>query len=236
VTTIESNRSRIQTGGWSLIAATVLFAAVFSYLAAAFNYPDVLDGTAADVLPALLALGVKGRFVWVIYALIPLLLLPTGIGVDAAARSHAPAIGRLAKWLAVASAVAMLIGLIRWSTLQWTLAEQWITASVADRSSLAITFAQANLYMGNVIGEFFGELFLNGFFLAAAIAIGGTGRRWLIAAGAVASGLGWIAMLRNLTDVVAPIAELNNLVLPIWMLTLGVALLQFNGNAIRGPR
>ena len=42
-------------GGWSLISAAMLFMVVFGYLAKAFNYPDVLDGQAADVLPKLLA-------------------------------------------------------------------------------------------------------------------------------------------------------------------------------------
>ena len=62
-------------GGTSLLAATMLFAAVFSYLAAAFGYPAVLDRPADDVLPALLALGTRGRIVWLVYGLIPVLLV-----------------------------------------------------------------------------------------------------------------------------------------------------------------
>ena len=31
-------------------------------------------------------------------------------------------------------------------------------------------------------------------------------------------------MLRNLTPLVAPVAALNNIVLPLWMLTLGLVL------------
>lgn len=50
------------------------------------------------------------------------------------------------------------------------------------------------------------------------------GRRWLVFSGVAASTLGWIAMLRNVTPVVAAVATLNNLVLPLWMLTLGVVL------------
>ena len=76
---------RIVIGGASLIAATILFVVVFTYLAAAFDYPDVLDRPAADVLPALLALGSTGRMVWFVYGLIPLLIVPTGLGVSEAA-------------------------------------------------------------------------------------------------------------------------------------------------------
>ncbi|MBK8002565.1 MAG: hypothetical protein IPK12_01190 [Gemmatimonadetes bacterium] len=64
-------------GGLALVLAAVLFIAVFSYLAATFHYPDVLDGPADQVLPNLLALGPTGRAVWALYGLIPLLLIPT---------------------------------------------------------------------------------------------------------------------------------------------------------------
>jgi hypothetical protein len=215
----------MRLGGASLVAATILFTLVFSYLAAAFDYPDVLDRPAEDVLPALLALGPTGRAVWLVYGLIPLLLLPAGRGVREAARSRAPRIGRAAVWLAALAAVAMMAGLLRWPTLQWTLAQQWTSASPATRDLLAQRFTSANVYLGNVIGEFAGELFLNGFFLAASLVLGARPRRrWLACAGIAASALGWLAMLRNLTSLVAPLAALNNLVLPVWMLVLGLAL------------
>jgi hypothetical protein len=67
---------------------------------------------------------------------------------------------------------------------------------------------------------------LNGFFLLASLALsaGRPRRRWLAVSGVAASTLGWIAMLRNLTSVVVPVAALNNIVLPLWMLTFGLAL------------
>ena len=45
-------------------------------------------------------------------------------------------------------------------------------------------------------------------------------------AGASASLLGGLAMLRNVIAWLEPIAALNNVVLPIWMLVLGVALVR----------
>ena len=223
---MSTSRSRIIVGGASLVAATILFAAVFSYLAAAFDYPAVLDRPAGDVLPALLALGRSGRVVWLVYGLIPLLLVPTAIGVHEAARATAPRLGRAILWLATLSALAMMTGLLRWPTLHWTLAQAWASASPAARDVLASRFATANLYLGNVIGEFAGELFLNGFFLVSSMALstGQPRRRWLAFSGVAASALGWIAMLRNLTPLVVPVAALNNIVLPLWMLTLGLAL------------
>lgn len=220
-------------GGASLVAATILFAAVFSYLAATFDYPDVLDRPAGDVLPALLALGTTGRIVWLVYGVIPLLLIPTALGVNEAARAAAPRFGQAVVWLARLSALAMMTGLLRWSTLQWVLAQEWTSASRAFREVIASRFATANFILGNVIGEFAGELFLNGFFLMSSLALsaGRPRRYWLALSGIAASTLGWIAMLRNITPLVAPIATLNNIVLPLWMLTLGLALASSESSA-----
>jgi len=57
----HESRGTIFAGGIALIAGAIAFLGVFSYLAARFHYPEVLDGSAADVLPALLATGATGR-------------------------------------------------------------------------------------------------------------------------------------------------------------------------------
>ncbi len=222
-------RAATVLGGGSLIAATLLFSAVFVVLARTFGYPDVLDLPAAQVLPRLLALGSGGRAVWVLYGLIPLLLLPTAIGVYAAGRHAAPLTARLALILALLSAAAMMAGLLRWPSLHWQLALAYADASPAAREVIAAVFAASNSYLGNFVGEFLGELFLNAFFLCAAIVLtraAAPGRRWLMVAGASASLLGGLAMLRNVIAWVEPVAALNNVVLPIWMLVFGVALVR----------
>src|SRR5690349_5659644 len=117
----DESHAAIRTGGWSLIAAAIGFMAVFNFLAARFNYPDVLDGTAAAVLPQLLTLGTTGRAVWVIYALLPLLLIPAGVGATAALRNCAPNAMRSALIFSAIAAVSMLLGLSRWPSIQWEL-------------------------------------------------------------------------------------------------------------------
>src|SRR6478672_11351828 len=123
MTTVSLTESRgaARAGGWSLIAAAIGFMAVFSYLAARFSYPDVLDGPAAEVLPRLVALGSSGRTVWAIYAFLPLLLIPAGIGAYAALRDAAPNAMRAALVFSVVSAVSMLLGLARWPSVHWEL-------------------------------------------------------------------------------------------------------------------
>ena len=223
--------SRVVTliGGSSLIAATLLFSAVFVYLARSFSYPEVLDLPAAEVLPRLLALGPSGRAVWVLYGLIPLLLIPTAMGVYAAGRQAVPLLARAAVIMAVLSALTMMAGLLRWPSLHWHLALAYADASPGTREAIAATFAASNSYLGNFIGEFLGELFLNTFFLFSSLTLARTAspsRRWLLVLGSAASLLGGLAMLRNATPWVEPIAALNNIVLPIWMLVLGVVLLR----------
>ena len=224
---IPHSSTVVRRGGAALLLATALFAAVFSYLAAAFDYPEVLDRQSGQVLPALLALGPIGRGVWLLYALIPLLLIPTALAVRELTRAYSPRLTRGGMSLGVLSAAAMTAGLIRWPTLQWSLAGTWTLADPAERLVIAQRFDTANRLLGNALGEFAGELCLNGFFLVAAFAIArATRQRWLMVAGIAASGLGWIAMLRNLTTAVAPVAALNNAVLPLWMLVLGVSMVR----------
>ena len=50
-------RGTILAGGIALVGGALAFLGVFSYLAARFHYPEVLNGDAQDVLPALLATG-----------------------------------------------------------------------------------------------------------------------------------------------------------------------------------
>ena len=53
---------------------------------------------------------------------------------------------------------------------------------------------------------------------------GRIGSRWIAALGLAAGILGWVAMWRNVTGVVAPLAALNNMALPLWMIVFGVTL------------
>ena len=66
----------MRAGGLALIFGAIAFIAVFSFLAARFDYPEVLDGPASTVLPQLLATGTTGRGAWALYALLPLIWLP----------------------------------------------------------------------------------------------------------------------------------------------------------------
>jgi hypothetical protein len=230
-TTLPHARSTtiIRVGGFSLILAAIAFMGVFSYLAARFNYPEVLDGRAADVLPALLATGDAGRAVWAIYALLPLFWIPAAVGAFHALRARSEGTMRLATSFAVVSALTMVLGLMRWPSFHWELARAW-SAEPAMRPALDAVFNATNLYLGNYIGEFLGELCFSLFFLLSASSMlkNESGfPHWIGWLGLATGTAGLIGMFRNVTHAVAPIAEVNNYLLPIWMIVFGVGLLRY---------
>jgi len=68
----------VRVGGLALVFGAIGFVAVFSFLAARFNYPAILDGPATTVLPRLLATGNPGRAAWALYAFLPLICCRCG--------------------------------------------------------------------------------------------------------------------------------------------------------------
>jgi hypothetical protein len=218
----------VRAGGAALIIAALAFMAVFAYLAARFDYPEVLDGEAATVLPRLLAMGTAGRTAWAIYAFLPLLWLPAGAGAYLALRRHAPGAMLLALQSAIVAAIAMMLGLMRWPSVHWHLAQLHAVATPEQQQVAAAVFDGLNTYLGNYIGEFLGELAVGVFFLLSAWTMlrARAAPPWVGWAGIVTALAGLIGMFRNVTASVAPVAEVNNYLLPLWMIIFGVTLLR----------
>jgi hypothetical protein len=219
----------IRAGGIALIAGAAAFLGVFSYLAARFDYPAILDGTAMEVLPRLLATGATGRAVWALYGFLPLIWIPAGVGAFYALRPVREASMRTGMLFALIAAISMMLGLLRWPSIHWTLAEAYARAGAPERTEIATVFTGLNSYLGNYIGEFLGELSLSVFFLLSALAmlVQGTGfPRWMGYIGVGTAIAGLVGMFRNATDLVAPFAALNNYVLPLWMFVFGGGLLR----------
>jgi hypothetical protein len=221
-----TNRTVVRFGGLCLAGGALLFIGVFSYLAARFNYPDVLDGPAQTVLPSLLATGSQGRLVWAIYSLLPLVWIPAGVAAYHALAPVRRGAMRLALQFAVVAALAMMLGLMRWPSIHWQLALALERAAPPEQAVLAAVFDGLNTYLGNYLGEFLGELSFSVFFLITSIVWLESPRssRWIGWLGLVTAGSGLVGMFRNIGASVAPIATLNNYLLPLFMIILGVAL------------
>ena len=216
----------VRVGGLALVLGAIAFMAVFSFLAARFDYPAILDGPADIVLPRLLATGTSGRAAWALYAFLPLIWLPAGVGAYCALRRFYPGAMLLALECAVLAAVSMMLGLMRWPSVHWHLAEAQATATPEQRQLISAVFDGLNTYLGNYIGEFLGELSFNAFFLLSSSALlrSRTTPTWVAAVGLAVAGAGLLGMFRNVTVAVAPVAAVNNYLLPLWMIVFGVVL------------
>jgi hypothetical protein len=227
-----SHRPSIPFAGWSLIVGAIAFMAVFSYLAARFHYPEVLDGNADAVLPQLLATGTTGRAVWTLYAFLPLIWIPAGVGACVALKDSHPGAVLLALQCAVVAALAMMLGLMRWPTIHWHLATLYATADVAQREVIGALFDGLNVYLGNFIGEFLGELAFSLFFVLTSWALlrARVVHIALPVLGLATGACGLIGMFRNVTALVAPLAAINNYLLPLWMIVFGVVLVRWRSS------
>jgi Domain of unknown function (DUF4386) len=224
-----TTRAVIRFGGFCLAGGAVAFLGVFVYLAARFHYPGVLDGPAATVLPSLLATGQQGRLVWALYAVLPLIWIPAGVAAFEALAPARRAPMRLALIFAVVAALAMMLGLMRWPSVHWHLALAFEHAAPPEQAVLTAVFDGLNTYLGNYIGEFLGEFSFSVFFLLTSIVWlqSSRPRKWIGWVGLGTAVFGLVGMFRNVTSAVAPIAALNNYLLPAFMITLGVALVRW---------
>jgi Domain of unknown function (DUF4386) len=220
------HRPVIVIGGLSFVVGALAFVSVFSYLAANFDYPGILDGSAAEVLPRLRAGGSSMRAIWALYAFLPLLLVPGAVGAYFACPSSR---GRMTLALVAASigALAMCLGLMRWPSVHWALADAYAQSGAEAKTSLSAVFLGLNLYLGNYIGEFLGEVCLAAFFLLTGQSLLDEVQfpKWL-GWGSIAFALLFIVgAFRNTASAVQPIANINNALLPLWMVVLGASLI-----------
>jgi hypothetical protein len=228
------HHATVRLGGLALIVGAVAFLGVFSFLAARFDYPAILDGSAAEVLPRLLATGATGRAVWAFYGFLPLVWIPAGVAAFHSLRHVREASMRGAMLFAVVAAVAMMLGLLRWPSVHWALAEAWATGDASRQPAIAAVFAGLNSYLGNYIGEFLGELSMSLFFLLSSLAMLARDSgfpRWMGYLGVVTATAGLVGMFRNVTAAVAPVAAFDNYLLPLWMIVFGAGLIRAAGRA-----
>jgi hypothetical protein len=213
----------ILAAGVALVVGALAFMAVFAYLAARFQYPEVLDGDAQVVLPALVATGASGRAAWAFYSMLPLVFIPAGVGAFAALRAQAAGPMRVAMLFAFLAAISMALGLMRWPSVHWEIASAWAGSTAEQRVVLATLFDGLNRYLGNYLGEFLGELSFSVFFILSAVGLWRHERapRWLAWWGLLTGLAGLIGMWRNVTAMVDVVAAANNYLLPAWMIGFG---------------
>ena len=197
-----------------LILAAVLANVAFTALGSIFNYPDVLDEPAGDVLASFREHEGAVSAWFTVLALSAALLAPIAVGVGrlSSARSM-----RIAVWVGIAAAVVQVIGLMRWPIL--------VPGYAADGDREA--FSTASDILGTAIGETIGYLLTA---LWTALVISALGRRfagrWFARLGGVAAALVFVGVFSPLDLPVIDTANFLGYVLwSIWLIAFGVVLL-----------
>ena len=128
-----------------MVVAVVLANVAFLGLGSVFNYPDILQESADEILAEFR--DDEGTIItlFVILALSAALLAPIAILLGRLAGNE---LGRWSIWVGIAAAVVQVVGLSRWAL---------IVPFLADREDTD-TFETVHTALGTVVGETFGYL------------------------------------------------------------------------------
>ncbi|MFN8112784.1 MAG: DUF4386 family protein [Solirubrobacterales bacterium] len=207
-----------------LILAAVLANIGFTALGSIFNYPDILDEPAAEVLASFRDnQGAVGAWFSVL-AFSAALLAPIAIGVGRLSKERAM---RWAVPVGVGAAVVQVIGLLRWPILVPGYASDAANAGADVAASARDSFTTASDILGTAIGETVGYLLTAVWTLLVISALGRTyAGRWF-------QGLGIVSAVLVLVGVVSPLdlpgvdaANFIGYVLwSIWLIAFAVVIL-----------
>jgi hypothetical protein len=200
---------------WLLIAAAVLANVAFTALGSIFNYPDVLDEPAAQVLVAFKAHQGAVSAWFTVLALSAALLAPIALGVGRLSPARAM---RIAVVVGIAAAVVQVLGLARWPLL--------VPRYAADGNTGA--FTTAGDILGTAIGETLGYLLTASWTLLVVVALGrGFAGRWFSVLGALAALLVLSGVLSPLDLPVVDTTNFFGYVLwSLWLIAFGVVILR----------
>ena len=221
-----------------LIVAAVLANLAFTALGSIFDYPDVLDEPASDVLASFREhegavsawFTVLASFrahegavsAWfAVLALAAALLAPIAIGVGRLSSARAM---RIAVRVGVAAAAVQVVGLLRWPILVPGYAADAANPSAAVAAAARDSFTTASDILGTAIGETLGYLLTATWTALVVVALArGFAGRWFVALGAVSAALVLVGVLSPLGLPVIDTANFLGYVLwSVWLIAFGV--------------
>jgi len=205
-----------------LILAAVLANVGFTALGSIFNYPDVLDEPAADVLVSFRENQGAVSAWFAVLALSAALLAPIAIGVG---RLSAERAMRAAVPVGIAAAVVQVIGLLRWPLL--------VPGYAADGDAGA--FRTASDILGTAIGETLGYFLTAAWTALVVLALGRRfAGRWFPALGLASAALVFVGVFSPLELPVVDSANFFGYVLySLWLIAFGVVLLVRERSAVK---
>jgi hypothetical protein len=193
-----------------LILAAVLANLAFTALGSIFNYPDVLDEPAGQVLASFREHEGAVSAWFTVLALSAGLLAPIAVGIGRLAPMRA------AVWIGIAAATVQVIGLMRWPLL--------VPGYAADGAT--DSFRTASAILGTAIGETLGYLLTAIWTILVVVALAPRFGRWFSVLGGAGAALVLVGVLSPLDLPLVDTANFFGYVLwSLWLIAFGVVLL-----------
>jgi hypothetical protein len=213
-----------------LILAAVLANVAFTALGSIFNYPDVLDEPAGQVLASFREHEGAVSAWFTVLALSAALLAPIAIGVGRLSSARAM---RIAVPVGIAAATVQVIGLLRWPILVPGYAADAANGSAGARDA----FTTASDILGTALGETLGYLLTATWTTLVIVALGRRyAGRWFVVLGAASAGLVLAGVLSPLSLPVIDTANFLGYVLwSLWLIAFAVVILVHERRAAAAP-
>jgi len=217
-----------------LILAAVLANVGFTALGSIFNYPDVLDEPAGQVLAAFHDNEGAVSMWFTVLALSAALFAPIAIGVGRLSTQRAM---RIAVPVGIAAAVVQVIGLLRWPILVPGYASDAVGGNAAVAAAARDSFTTASDILGTAIGETVGYLLTATWTALVIVALGRRyAGRWFVVLGGVSAGLVLVGVLSPLGLPVIDTANFFGYVLwSLWLIALAVTMLVHDRRRVASP-
>jgi hypothetical protein len=207
-----------------LITAAVLANVGFTALGSIFNYPDVLDEPAGQVLASFHDHQGAVSAWFTVLALSAALLAPIAIGVG---RLSSTRTMRIATRVGIAAAVVQVVGLMRWPLLVPGYASDAVSGSPGVAANARDSFSTASDILGTAIGETLGYFLTATWTVLVIVALGRRfAGRWFRALGFGAAALVLVGVLSPLDLPGIDAANFIGYVLwSAWLIAFGVLMI-----------
>lgn len=206
----------------SSLILTILFVAVFTYLAINYDYPDNLDYPAQTTLPSIDQAGYDWRAIWFFYALLPVGYILVGMTAYMALKPTNKSLIRMGVLFTVLASIFGTLGLARWPTIMPPIAKAYQTADASQRAVLEAIFNGVNLYLGNYLGEFMSEFLFGAFIVLVGITIfaakGNGYPRWFGVISIISGVLIVTGSTRMFFELTKAANEYTTMVLPVYLI------------------
>lgn len=215
--------------GILMILLPITFNATFFSLARAFEYPDILRKPTDHILKRFTEGGTRLLMLWYLFALTALLAIPVALLLQRVFPDQ-PELAAASAIIGVISGVVQAMGLLRWSLLVPSLAQQYNApgASQATKDAVAVVFNAFHTYVGTVVGEHLGYMFTGAWTILLSIMMFSAPTF-----GPILGIVGIIGALGILTGLAEPfgwkpagaINAMSYVLWSLWLIVSGVALL-----------